>query len=235
MARLVQTPSVMRPATLVLACLGLVGGACSSVGDGVAGNAAPAIPGPAPWQGPLADRMNRANFAPATPALAAFKGRVPLIYLTRIPHGGASGEPGYEVAVFDDGTVVYEGHRCVRVGGLIVARLGPDDLQRVRDLLAALCVGPEGFNDGELCDDAVTLRLGCVNGERAHVGSDHCRKDDAQGRRLEALRTGLEETLDLVSYLGEPTTRQACSPGARDLAPHELVRTLGLDAAGPSP
>jgi hypothetical protein len=221
----------MTRAALALPWLTFVVGACSSVYDGVAAHAQPAIPGPSPWQGPLADRMNRANLAPWTPALQAFKGRTPLVHLTRAPERATASEPAYELAVFDDGTLVYEGHRCVRLGGLILARLSADDLVAVRDLLAALCVGLEGLNDGELCEDAVTLRLTCSNGERSHTGSDHCRKDDEKGRRIEALRAGLVESLGLEAWLGEATNRQACTAGARDLAPHELARVMG----GPSP
>jgi hypothetical protein len=216
----------MRIPTPALTAVIFVAGACSSVSDRVAAHSEPALPGPASWQGPLADRMNCANLAPLTPALRSFKGRAPLVHLARTPDRAAAGEPAYEVAVFDDGTMVYEGHRCVRIGGLVLARLAPDDLVRVRDLLAALCLRFEGINEGELCDDAVSLRLTCASGERAHTVSDHCRKQDAQGRRIEALRAGLVESLELEVWLGEPTDRQACTPGARDLAPHELARTL---------
>jgi hypothetical protein len=228
LARLVHNASVMIRAAVVLTWLTFLVSACSSVSDGVA---APSIPGPAPWQGPTADRLNRENLAPSTPALKGLKGRTPLVYLTRSPEHGTAAEPSYELAVFDDGTLVYEGHRCVRIGGLILTRLSPDDLVAVRDLLAALCVGLDRLSDGELCEDAVTLRLTCANGGHALAGTDHCRKDDPQGRRIEALRAGLLEALELEAWLGGPTTRQACSAGALDLAPHELARTLALDAS----
>jgi hypothetical protein len=225
LARDVQWPPDMRPVVL-LASFVLPALACSTV----AGPAAPAIPGPAPWQGPTADRMNRQNLTPATPALKGLRGRAPLVYLTRVPEHGTAGEPAYELAVFDDGTLVYEGHRCVRIGGIVLARLAPDDLVAVRDLLAGLCVGLDRLSDGELCDDAVTLRLTCTTGGRYLSGTDHCRKNDDQGRTLQALRAGLLDALDLDVWLGGPTTRQACSAGALDLAPHELARTLALDA-----
>ena len=110
--------------------------------------------------------------------------------------------------------------------------LDPNDVLRlvqVRDLLAALCVDFDGSNEGELCDDAVVLRLSCANGPLAHKGSDRCRREDPRGRRIEVLRAALFEQLDLASWVGEPTNRQACTRGALDLAPHELARTISLD------
>ena len=123
-------------------------------------------------------------------------------------------EPGYELAVFDDGTLVYgpplRGRRPVIAG--------PDDLARVR-FLAALCVGFRGANEGELCDDAVVLRLTCADGQRTHAGSDRCRKDETRGRQI-ALR-GLQEP-ELASC-GCANERGGARPGAR-LTPRPRAR-----------
>jgi hypothetical protein len=106
--------------------------------------------------------MNERGSGPATPALRILAGQAPLVYVTRVP--ADSNQPGWELAVFDDGTLVYEGHRCVEVDGLLVMCLRPDDLTAVRGGLEALCsdlqsnlaswVGPP------------TRRLACAPGSR---------------------------------------------------------------------
>src|SRR4029079_15823646 len=79
-----------------------------------------APPGPAAWQGPAADAANRSQAAPSTPALRALQGRVPLAHIRQGPWSeDRPYEAAYEVAVFDDGTLVYEGTRCGKVGGLV--------------------------------------------------------------------------------------------------------------------
>jgi hypothetical protein len=57
-------------------------------------------------------------------------------------------------------------------------------------------------------------------------GSDHCRRASEQGAQLQALAAALLEGTDVAAWLGEPTERQGCQPGARDLAPREIGRAL---------
>jgi hypothetical protein len=216
---------------LVLACW-----SCSTTASGPA-RTEPASGVPAAWQGPLADRMNREALEPSTPALRALRGQAPLVYVARVPARGASDEPAFELALFDDGTLVYEGHRCVEVGGVIVTRLRTDLLARVQDLLATLCVGLAGtLVDDELCGAAATTHLACSDGERIWTGTDHCRgPSEPEGQRVQAIVAALSEQLALGSWLGTPTRRQACTAGARDLSPHELRRTVRADLARASP
>ena len=218
---------------LVVAALALAVCACST-GTGAA-TAKPEMPGfgPASWQGPTADRMNQQAEGPMTPALKGLQGQAPLAYIARVPARASADEPAYELAVFDDGTFVYEGHRCVKVGGVVLTRVGRDALTNLQDVLAKLCTGlDEANNDDELCADAATLHVACSNGERMQSGSDHCHKrNQAQGQRIDELVSAIGERLDLASWVGEPTRRQACTPGARDLSPHELARTIRPDLA----
>jgi hypothetical protein len=209
----------------------LAAASCATApGDRPAAAEAPLV-APASWQGPLADKMNLTTRGPATAALKSLVGQVPLVYVARVPARGAFDEPAFELAVFEDGTLVYEGHRCVKVGGAVLLRLGSDELTRVGDALATLCAGFDAApNDDELCADAATLHVVCTDGERLHAGSDHCRKHgDAQGQSIDALVAELSQQLDLPSWLGDPTHRQACTPGARDLSPHELEKTIRSD------
>ena len=69
------------------------------------------------------------------------------------------------------------------------------------------------------------------NGTELLAGTDRCRRDQDQGKRVAALAAALVEDLDLPAWLGEPTARQACQPGARDLAPREISLTLGARLA----
>jgi hypothetical protein len=218
---------------MVVAALTLAVCACStSTGAATPKPELPSL-GPASWQGPTADRMNQQAEGPTTPALKGLQGQAPLAYIARVPARDAGDEPAYELAVFDDGTFVYEGHRCVKVGGVVLTRVGPDALTHLQDTLAKLCTGlDEANNDDELCADATTLHVACSNGERMQSGSDHCRtRNQAQAQHIDELVAALGERLDLASWVGEPTRRQACTPGARDLSPHELARTIRPDLA----
>jgi hypothetical protein len=222
----------MRPADAFIALSILAACACSATSAAVSTKPETASPGPASWQGAVADRMNQQANWPVTPALKSLLGQAPLVYVARVPPRGATDEPAYELAVFDEGTVVYEGHRCVKVGGVVLTHLVPAELTRLEDLLATLCTGLEGVNADELCEEAATLRVACSNGERIQSGSDHCRrKNEAQGQNIDTLVTALGERLELGSWLGEPTRRQACTAGSRDLSPHELARTIRPDLA----
>jgi hypothetical protein len=198
--------------------------ACSSASTGAIGAANP-VDMRAGWEGHLADRYYNAS-SPATPALRPLAGNPPLVYLTRTASASTFTEATYELAVFDDGTFVYEGHRCVRVGGVLVTRLGVDTMVRLKTLLAETCTDLAALNDGELCDEPTTLRVRCTVPPGSESGSDHCRKEGAAGRRLAALHAGLLEELGLAMFVGEPSQRHACSYGARDLAPHDLARIV---------
>src|SRR5688500_2975031 len=83
---------------------------------GCATGRAPAAPAPAPSAPPasapaaLAFPPRAGVFesaaGPRTPALKALQGRVPLVHLRR-KSLRRSVDPGYEIAVFDDGTLMY--------------------------------------------------------------------------------------------------------------------------------
>jgi hypothetical protein len=170
--------------------------------------------------------------APRTPALRALEGRVPLLYLS---HGPWSQwfpfEPAYAVAVYDDGTVVYEGHRCVKIGGLLLTRLQPDELDELKGRLASSCTDLHGWNDDEVCGDDTSLHLICSNGTELLAGTDRCRRAQDEGKRVAELAAAIVGHLGLDAWLGEPTARQACEPGARDLAPREISVALGHSLA----
>lgn len=175
--------------------------------------------------------MNEGAAGPATPALKDLVGQAPLVYVTRVP--AERDQPGWELAVFDDGTLVYEGHRCVETGGVLVTRLRADGLGALRDTIETLCSDIEQpTNDDELCDTATTLRVVCAGHDRLQLASDHCRERyPSLGKQLDAIVAALEGQSNLASWVGPPTRRFACAPGSRDLSPHDLARTIRPDLA----
>jgi hypothetical protein len=165
---------------------------------------------------------------PSTPALRALQGRVPLVYLVRGPWSGQRPhDPAYEVVVFDDGTVVYEGHRCVREGGMALRRLDAAVIDELRALLDEGCVDFHQPPADELCAGEKTLAITCVRRGDVLAGNDRCQDRRDSGAALRALVAQLEERIGVAAWLGAPTERQACAPGAADLAPGEITRTVG--------
>jgi hypothetical protein len=156
--------------------------------------------------------------------LRVLHGRTPLIHLVRGPWSpDRPFDPAYSMALFDDGTLVYEGRRCVRLGGVVIARLGGKELAAVRALLDTACAGFDRATDGEVCADAPTLRLTCASEDAVLSGTDHCRGEDDQGVRLQALAAAFIDKTGASAWIGEPVERQACGRGDRDLAPRELA------------
>jgi hypothetical protein len=222
----------MRRASRHLVFLILFLGGCSTT---AATGAPPAmtIPRPESWQGAAADRMNDRAAGPTTPALKSLVGQAPLVYVTRVPDAGERDEPAWELAVFDDGTLVYEGHRCIETGGVLVRRLRADDLAGLREALETLCADLEHpTSNDELCDAKATLHLVCASRDGLRAGNDHCREHyPSLGKQVDAVVAALEADSDLASWIGEPTRRLACPAGSRDLSPHELSQTIRADLA----
>jgi len=187
--------------------------------------------GPASWQGPAADRLNERASGPATPALRDLVGQAPLLYVTRVP--ARRDDPGWEIGVFDDGTLVYEGHHCVETGGLLVTRLRSDELAALREAVETLCPEIEHpTTEDELCDSPTTIRLVCASRDGLQLASDHCRElYPALGGEVDAIVGALAARSPLASWLGPPTRRLGCAPGSRDLSPHDLARTIRPDLA----
>jgi hypothetical protein len=195
--------------------------------DAAPSAAMPPTLGPAAWQGPAADAANIGLRAPETPALRALRGRVPLFHLARGPWASERPyEPSYEIALYDDGTLIYEGHRCVKLGGLMLARLGAAEVAALKEQLATSCTGLDTASDDEVWADPGGLRLTCSNGRELLTGSDHCRRTADVGARVVAIADAVLERLPVRAWLGEPTERQGCHAGGADLAPGEIARVL---------
>jgi hypothetical protein len=166
---------------------------------------------------------------PAIEALRPLQGRVPLVYLARGPWpANQPNEPAYEVAAFEDGTLLYEGHRCVKVGGITVKRLDPYELRDLREMLARSCGGFKGAPSSEVCIERGALKVTCTNGDKVVKGTDRCSGNDQNGKALNAFAEEVLDNVDLASAIGEPTERQGCEIGAEDMAPGEISRLLSF-------
>jgi hypothetical protein len=184
---------------------------------------------PAPWQGAAADAANLTSREPATAALRALRGRTPLVYVERGgSFAGASYQPVYELVVYDDGTVVYEGHRCVKLGGLILVRLPSDTVARLKEGLTTSCTNLRNAQADELCtSDRTNLRLTCSNGRELVRAAGGCGGE--ADRRLADLAASIADDVGVSVWLGEPTDRQACDATGRNLAPGEIARLVPSD------
>jgi hypothetical protein len=127
------------------------------------------------------------------------------------------------MALFDDGTLVYEGRRCVRLGGVLIARLGASEIAAVRALLDTACADFDHATDNEVCADESTLRLSCSSAAGVLSGTDRCRGEEDQGARLRALAAAFIDRTGAAAWIGEPVERQTCGRGDQDLAPRDLA------------
>ena len=75
-----------------------------------------------------------------------------------IPHAA------FELAVFEDGTLAFEGHRCVGKKGLAFRALSAERLASLRASVIRQCLGMRGSHDD--CSHSDTVHLSCQDGHR---------------------------------------------------------------------
>lgn len=186
----------LAPAFLFLAC---------------ASSAPARLPTPAP-------NALAARDQPSFPALRAYQGRVPLVSLAQRPAPGEQFVPTFRLAVFDDGAVLYEGVRCVKVGGMVITRLAPDDVAKLRSFLAPVCADLNSPPSDELCQEHERIiDVTCADGERTRVHSNRCLRPEAH-EAITLLAAQILERVAGPGWLGTPTERQACDPHAAVLS-----------------
>lgn len=188
----------------------LLCGACAS--SAVRETAAPACP--AGSSASTAFARNQRDSA-----LKAFEGRVPLVRLRERAATREAFVPTYEVSVFDDGTVIYEGDRCVKVGGTVVTRLAPDDLRKLQGFLGEACVEADASDGDELCQERERIiHVTCSDGVRVHARSNRCASAIDDSRSLDGFAAEILERVAGPGWLGRPSERLACEPGAKSLS-----------------
>lgn len=166
---------------------------------------------------------------PWTPALRTLQGRMPLVKVASGPaslSGDSARSPSYDFAVFDDGTVAYEGQQCVKVGGLSLTRLSIAELQGLRDYLGTACATEAGSatsDENELCarkDEKVQIT--CSTGKRVLSTTERCSDGPDGVGKAQALANELASRIHVDGWIGTSTERQACEPGASALSAGEL-------------
>jgi hypothetical protein len=162
---------------------------------------------------------------PNTPALKALQGRVPLVHLKQ-KNLSRTNDPAYELALFDDGTLMYEGARCVRLGGMVLRRLDATELQAVQELLGTGCVPRTKTTSDEVCPERGGLTVTCVGAEALVTSTDRCIGATGPGAELQAFGEQLLERTGVEEWIGSPTDRLSCDPLSGDMSTGEIARTL---------
>jgi hypothetical protein len=228
----------MKPVRLLpLAALLLLGACATRASAQAPAPPPPAPPRPNPNTASLASAgLPRAGVfeperGPMTPALKALVGRVPLVHLTR-KNLRRTNDPAYEVAIFDDGTMMYEGSRCVHLGGLVLRRLDPPELTALKELLSTSCVPRARTSADEVCPERGGLSVTCSGSESVISSTDRCMgATTTEGAGLQAFADEIMERTGVAAFIGAPTERLACDALSGDMATGEIGRTLTAKAA----
>ena len=156
---------------------------------------------------------------PSTPALRALQGTLPMVHAIHWPWSddGSSVSGTFQLAVFEDGTVAYEGDACASAGPLIVTRLDRLALGRLRDLIGKSCVRLPVQPHGYACSHGGVLEVTCAGPRGVVRGEDRC------GGRYDPEGTLRAFVKDLVDEVG---ISRFCARAIRGVAAGEVARTI---------
>lgn len=168
------------------------------------------------------------------PILTPLRGKTPIAHVARgawQQAGTKEPQPIWELAVFDDGTLVYEGRRCVETGGLSVKHLDEDAMQAVHELIAAKCTDLPTAKSDEICIEHAATRVACADGEHVAKGNNRCTADEAERSKVDDFADELIAATEVDTLIGDDdsTDRQACEPGTPALAGVELRRVFPFE------
>jgi hypothetical protein len=155
----------------------------------------------------------------STPALRSLQGKQPLVHAVRSPWSEDSRPlaAAFELAVFDDGTVAYEGDLCGSDGSLVVTRLERPSFERLRGLVARSCVGFTVQSATHVCTHSGLLSATCAEGGRVVQGEDRCGGRFDPGGKLDTFLNDLLREVDITSK---------CDKALKGVAAGEISRTL---------
>jgi hypothetical protein len=146
--------------------------------------------------------------------------QMPIVRLSQRPSSERSAEPRFDLAVFDDGVVIYSGHRCVRRPGVAVDQLTSEGLRGVKELVSSWCRSRPAVAENELCVEGGTVReVLCSDGEHVQSATDRCRRDPAADEQLAAFADQLVQRLDAQALIGGTSQWRACAPATPAIAP----------------
>jgi hypothetical protein len=172
----------------------------------------PAVPGvettsPSPPNLAAHTLVDEGFTGPASPELLPYVRRQPLVRIRQ--RGSLEEEPppaSFDLVVFHDGKVFYEGERCVRTTGLRSASLRANEVLVLRRLLDEKC--PTLANARGFCAHSTSVAVVCHLSSAEYSGSDGCsgRFDEAgsqAGRNVVAVATELVSSVGASSWIGK--------------------------------
>jgi hypothetical protein len=172
---------------------------------------------------------------------ARVPGTIPLVLLSQRPSSDRDAVPRFELAVFEDGRVVYVGRSCVAEAGAREARLTAWQLAAVRDLVAAQ---PEfdvrsaraSLPEEEVCIERATVReLVVSDAGGVHAATDRCRAGGQETVSLGGLADELIDRAGVRGWVGRPVDWKACPimpPALRGALPRSRLRRGGGGCGG---
>jgi hypothetical protein len=157
---------------------------------------------------------------PQSAKLKVYVGQRPLVYVTSMPscEDFQACRAGYELAVFEDGLLVYEGPACGAPAPQVVVRhLDRPTLASLRRRL-------------EACDSLSSSKYSCSHGDRLWV---ECRTEsryanllddcDSPGNSLRAFNTSIAQTLNLERLVRD---RESCATSQAPVVAGDLRLTI---------
>jgi hypothetical protein len=189
---------------------------------------APAIPTSRP--GHTLQSVKDRVVGPTNPALRALQGQKPLVHVQHAPdcsglHLGDAPvacprRAGFELAVFQDGTLAFDGGTCARVDDLVIRQLTAGRLSALRAAVDRICPEIAGMQSND-CSHGDRLQITCHTHDRRASVTSTC-GDPADASYRLALQV-IERTA-VVDLLGTPEQQAAC-PGGRGFA---ITSEIGL-------
>ena len=154
-----------------------------------------------------------------SPATRLRRGVAPIVRINRSPSVDQFHEPSFDLAVFDDGLVLYEGDRCVKLGGLLVKQLDVNDLRALRESIAT-SANTLWRTSCDLHEVFIDVKYG--TGKRYSTFADRCRGLATEVPAMDAFAREVLRLVGADAWIGKPGERLACLETSEDLGPGDF-------------
>jgi hypothetical protein len=154
---------------------------------------------------------------PRHPVLARHQGQRPIVHLSGFHRPFPPGAPSspeqspFELAVFEDGTLAFQGYPCGWGSAPTIARLSVPELAALRALVDRECFQLRSSNAE--CTDSETVRVRCAAGSRTIDLNSSCESHD----ETLAWGTFANEVRRLVRLDDRPPDVGVCAPSEASL------------------
>jgi hypothetical protein len=162
------------------------------------------------------------------PVLRRHFGDRPLVFVSEGEDGFLS-SPVFDLALFEDGIVAFEGKFAVKVVGLAFRRLPPEELGRMKGMLTELCgtVDPTPNPSRHVCSDCGRTQIVCRRGATTIKAADDLGGWFPAGKTVHTFAKRTVEILGASAWIGEPRERRGVGTlSAEDLWRMEIRRTI---------